>query len=56
MHQCISQQLARIEPRIACTALFERFPALRLAVPAAEAPMRTDMTVYGVHRLPATWG
>ncbi|MEU8364216.1 cytochrome P450 [Nonomuraea sp. NPDC048882] len=55
VHQCIGQQLARIELRIACTALFERFPALRLAVPAAEVPMRTDMTVYGVHRLPVTW-
>jgi cytochrome P450 len=55
IHQCLGQQLARIEMRIAYPALLRRFPNLRLAVPAEEVPMRTDMTIYGVHRLPVTW-
>jgi hypothetical protein len=35
--------------------VFERFPTLRLDVPAEEVPLRTDMMIYGVHRLPVTW-
>jgi cytochrome P450 len=55
IHQCLGQQLARAELRIALTALFERFPDLRLAVPAAEVPTRDRMAVYGVDRLPVAW-
>ncbi|MEU6718390.1 cytochrome P450 [Nonomuraea sp. NPDC046802] len=55
VHQCLGQQLARIELRLAYTALFRRFPGLRLAVPPQEVMMRTDMLVYGVHRLPVAW-
>ncbi|MBB5808375.1 cytochrome P450 [Saccharothrix ecbatanensis] len=52
VHQCLGQQLARIEMRVGYTALFREFPNLRLAVPAAEVRMRDDMTIYGVHELP----
>ncbi|NUW41322.1 cytochrome P450 [Nonomuraea rhodomycinica] len=55
IHQCLGQQLARIEMRIAYRALFERFPSLRLAAPPEEIPLRTDMSIYGVHRLPVAW-
>ncbi|MDR8413471.1 cytochrome P450 [Nonomuraea sp. 3-1Str] len=55
IHQCLGQQLARIEMRIGYRALLRRFPGLRLAVPPEEVPMRTDMSIYGVHRLPVTW-
>ncbi|MEU3713449.1 cytochrome P450 [Streptomyces catenulae] len=55
VHQCLGQQLARIEMRAALGGLLRRFPDLALAVPAAEVPLRTDMTVYGVHALPVTW-
>jgi cytochrome P450 len=55
IHQCLGQQLARIEMRIAYPALLRRFPGLRLAVPPEEVPMRSDMSIYGVHRLPVTW-
>ncbi|MFI7706720.1 cytochrome P450 [Nonomuraea sp. NPDC049480] len=55
IHQCLGQQLARNEMRIALPALLDRLPGLRLAVPAEEVPMRSDMLVYGVHRLPVTW-
>ena len=55
IHQCLGQQLARIELRLALPALLRRFPGLRLAVPSEEVAMRTDMNIYGVHRLPVTW-
>ncbi|SEH00543.1 Cytochrome P450 [Nonomuraea solani] len=55
IHQCLGQQLARNEMRIALPALLTALPGLRLAVPADEVPMRSDMLVYGVHRLPVTW-
>ncbi|WP_250564198.1 cytochrome P450 [Sphaerisporangium fuscum] len=55
IHQCLGHQLARVEMRMAYRALFDRFPHLRLAVPSEEVPMRTDMTIYGVHRLPVSW-
>src|SRR4051794_39922142 len=52
IHQCLGQQLARIEMRIALRALFARFPTLRLAVPAGEVPLKDSAVVYGVWRLP----
>ncbi|MEU5052187.1 cytochrome P450 [Streptomyces sp. NPDC021096] len=55
IHQCLGQQLARVEMRVALPALFTRFPDLRLAVPPAEVPLRTGMSIHGVHRLPVAW-
>ncbi|MFF4406646.1 cytochrome P450 [Streptomyces sp. NPDC001404] len=55
IHQCLGRQLARIELRVGLTALLERFPRLRLACPAEEIPLRHDMQVYGVDRLPVAW-
>ena len=55
IHQCLGQQLARIEMRIGYAALLRRFPTLRLAMPPEEVPLRTDMAIYGVYRLPVTW-
>ncbi|MFG1695765.1 cytochrome P450 [Nonomuraea sp. NPDC049309] len=55
IHQCLGQQLARAEMRIAYPALLRRLPGLRLAVTPEEVPMRSNMSIYGVHRLPVTW-
>jgi cytochrome P450 len=55
VHQCLGQQLARIELRVGLSALFRRFPALRLAVPPEQVPLRENMIIYGVHELPVTW-
>ncbi|MEU7787260.1 cytochrome P450 [Amycolatopsis sp. NPDC049159] len=55
VHQCLGQQLARIEMRAGFEALLRRFPTLALAVPAGEVKLRTDMNIYGVHELPVTW-
>ncbi|MBD0674454.1 cytochrome P450 [Streptomyces sp. CBMA156] len=54
-HQCLGQQLARLELRIALPALLRRFPDLRLAVPEADLRFREGSTVYGVEVLPVTW-
>ncbi|MEU7033054.1 cytochrome P450 [Streptomyces sp. NPDC046237] len=55
IHQCLGQQLARVEMTVALPALLRRFPTLRLDVPAEVVPLRTNMNIYGVHRLPVTW-
>jgi cytochrome P450 len=55
IHQCAGQHLARLELRIALSALFGRFPGLRLAEPAERLPFRTDMFVYGLHKLLLQW-
>ncbi|MEO3874212.1 cytochrome P450 [Nonomuraea sp. B12E4] len=56
IHQCLGQQLARVEMRVAFPALLNRFPALRLAVPAEEVSLRPEAAdIYGVKSLPVTW-
>ncbi|MCP2243859.1 cytochrome P450 [Lentzea aerocolonigenes] len=55
IHQCLGQQLARIEMRAGFEGLLRRFPTLELAVPAADVKLRTNMNIYGVHELPVTW-
>ncbi|MFI8325553.1 cytochrome P450 [Streptomyces sp. NPDC085529] len=56
IHQCLGQQLARIEMRVAFRALLDRFPSLRLDVPAEEVPLRPETAdIYGVKSLPVAW-
>lgn len=56
IHQCLGQQLARVEMRVAFRALIDRFPTLRLAVPAEEVGLRPETAdIYGVTSLPVTW-
>ncbi|MEU2284607.1 cytochrome P450 [Streptomyces sp. NPDC013178] len=56
IHQCLGQQLARVEMRVAFRALIDRFPTLRLAVPAEEVGLRPETAdIYGVKSLPVTW-
>ncbi len=56
IHLCLGAQLARIEMRVAVTALLGRFPTLRLAVPAEDVALRPEAAdIYGVKSLPVTW-
>ncbi|MFD8637144.1 cytochrome P450 [Streptomyces sp. NPDC059533] len=56
IHLCLGAQLARIEMRVALTALLGRFPTLRLAVPAEEVALRPETAdIYGVKSLPVAW-
>jgi cytochrome P450 len=55
VHQCLGQQLARVEMRAGFAGLLRRFPTIELAVPAGEVKLKSDMNIYGVHELPVTW-
>jgi cytochrome P450 len=55
VHQCLGQPLARAELQIVFSTLFQRLPALRLAVPVEEIKFRYDAFVYGVDTLPVEW-
>jgi cytochrome P450 len=55
VHQCLGQNLARLELEVILTALFERIPTLRLAVPVDQLTLRPGTTIQGVNELPVTW-
>jgi cytochrome P450 len=56
IHLCLGAELARVELRIALPALINRFPTLRLAVPAERVGLRPDAAhVYGMTSFPVTW-
>lgn len=55
LHHCLGMHLARIELGAAIGGLLERFPDLRLAVPATELSWRVEAMIGGVDRLPIEW-
>ncbi|MDQ0380957.1 cytochrome P450 [Amycolatopsis thermophila] len=55
VHQCLGQQLARLELRIAYGTLYRRVPTLALATEIERVPFKHDGSVYGVYELPVTW-
>lgn len=54
-HQCLGQNLARVEMQVAWPRLFERIPGLRLAVAEDELPFKKNSIVYGLTSLPVAW-
>ncbi len=56
VHQCIGQNLARVEMQVAFATLARRLPDLRLAVPAEELRFEGDQGIYGIKELPVSWG
>ncbi|WP_399896532.1 cytochrome P450 [Streptomyces sp. BBFR51] len=54
-HQCLGQNLARVELRIALPALLRRLPGLRLAIPFEDVAFRRNTALYGLNELPVTW-
>jgi cytochrome P450 len=54
VHQCIGQNLARVEMQVAFATLARRLPGLKLAVSAAELKFK-DSDIYGMKELPVTW-
>ncbi|TCO44754.1 cytochrome P450 [Actinocrispum wychmicini] len=54
-HQCIGQHHARIVLKVGFRALLDRFPDLRLAVPAGAIETSEDVQHYGVRALPVAW-
>jgi cytochrome P450 len=55
IHQCLGQNLARMELDVVFRNLFRRIPGLHLAIPVADLPFKADSFVYGVHELPVSW-
>ena len=54
-HQCLGQNLARLELQLALDTLLRRIPELRLAIPEPELAFKVDSTIFGMHELPVTW-
>ncbi len=54
-HQCLGQNLARLELQIVLDTLFRRIPALRLATPVEDLRFKSDAAIYGVYELPVAW-
>ncbi|MBV1935615.1 cytochrome P450 [Streptomyces sp. BV286] len=55
VHQCLGQNLSRVEMQEAWPRLFRRFPTLRLAVAESELHFHDDALTYGLEELPVTW-
>ncbi|HEV7648490.1 MAG TPA: cytochrome P450 [Actinophytocola sp.] len=54
-HQCLGQNLARVELQVVFDTLFRRIPTLHLATPVDDVPFKTDAGIYGAWELPVTW-
>lgn len=54
-HQCVGQQLARLELQVVLEALVRRIPSLRLAVPFERIEFKQGNVVQGPAALPVTW-
>jgi cytochrome P450 len=54
-HQCIGQNLARMELQIAYETLFRRIPGLRLAVDFSELRFKRLSNFHGLYEMPVTW-
>ncbi|SOD62663.1 Cytochrome P450 [Streptomyces zhaozhouensis] len=55
VHQCVGQNIARLELNVAVGTLVDRVPTLRSAVPWEEIRFRHDGIAFGPERLPVTW-
>ncbi|MEW1654120.1 cytochrome P450 [Streptomyces sp. NPDC093707] len=55
VHQCLGQNLARLELEVILTALLDRVPTLKLALPVEKLTLRPGTTIQGVNELPVTW-
>ncbi len=55
IHQCVGQQLARMELQIVLVTLFRRLPDLRVTEPMDELDYRDTSGIYGLRKLPISW-
>lgn len=54
-HQCVGQQLARMELQIVLHTLLRRMPTLALTTPVDQLPFKHGSLAYGLYELPVTW-
>jgi cytochrome P450 len=55
IHNCLGQNLARVEMELVLTTLFARAPELRLAAPVDNLVFKESAEVYGVVEVPVAW-
>jgi cytochrome P450 len=55
VHQCLGQNLARVELQVVYGTLYRRIPTLKLATDLANIPFKDNSLNYGVDELPVTW-
>jgi cytochrome P450 len=55
IHQCLGQNLARLELEVTFGTLYARLPELKVAAPLESLQFKDDASVYGVNELPVTW-
>lgn len=54
-HVCLGQWLARVELEVTLSALVNRIPTLRLAVPLKDVSFTEEEYIFTVNELPVTW-
>jgi cytochrome P450 len=54
-HQCVGQNLARVEMQVAWCRLFQRLPGLRVAMPDEELEFKRTGLNYGLTKLLVDW-
>ncbi|BCJ36696.1 cytochrome P450 [Actinocatenispora thailandica] len=54
-HQCLGQNLARVELAVVFDTVLRRIPGLRLAGAVDELPYKDDASIYGIYRMPVEW-
>ncbi|MEV7038423.1 cytochrome P450 [Amycolatopsis sp. NPDC051061] len=55
IHQCVGQQLARVELQVVYSTLYKRIPTLAPATGVDSLRFKDDYLAYGVLELPVTW-
>jgi cytochrome P450 len=55
VHQCLGQNLARVELQIVYGTLYKRIPTLRLATTLNHIQFKDNSLNYGIDELPVTW-
>jgi cytochrome P450 len=55
VHQCIGQNLARVEMQVAFATLARRLPGLKLAASPDALKFKGESDIYGMKELPVAW-
>ncbi|MEV4381255.1 cytochrome P450 [Streptosporangium sp. NPDC049644] len=55
VHQCLGQNLVRIEMETVFECLFRRIPTLELDTAVEDLPFKYDGVLFGLHALPVRW-
>ena len=55
IHQCVGQQLARVELQVVYSTLYKRIPTLQVATGLDQLQYKHDALAFGVYELPVTW-